>query len=438
MSILPLRIGSIGCLSLALVAEKLPLAATFAIVGLLLFALSIWGNPSDDDSNTLRIGAGLALVILLLSLRISRTGVPDSIVETRLPAAVIGATACLVVLFGSKRRAWRTIGVALAFSSVLFVTGQMAINEWNSSVVSDVYQAHRAGGVALLNGENPYSDAVRFFNGSPVVADDVVFVGYLYPPVVLVTYGLVGAFTDPRLVSTLAWFAILIWAAKSALATTRGHSDGALAIYLMLATLPGWPLVWFMSWTEPLSLLLFLAAALAWRRSVLISGILLGLALASKQYFVFLAPLLLLHRDENWAKRAGIAAATALAALLPPVLIDARAYYDSIIGNLTGIGFRADSVSIVGLLAGFGIRFEPAQWAWLFYGFAAAGLVSLGSRTRSTFLSRAGIILGVTFFLTAAFTNYWFLIMGMLAISTILEGSNQEVSPTALELGSAP
>jgi uncharacterized membrane protein len=142
---------------------------------------------------------------------------------------------------------------------------------------------------------------------------------------------------------------------------------------------------------------------------------------------VFLAPLLLLHRDEDWGKRAGIAAATALVALLPPVLIDPRAYYDSIIGNLTGVGFRADSVSIVGLLAGFGIRFEPAQWAWLIYAFAAAGLVSLGSSTRSTFPGRAGIILGVTFFMTAAFSNYWFLIMGMLAISTILDDRDRPI-----------
>jgi hypothetical protein len=317
--------------------------------------------------------------------------------------------------------------VALAFSSALVVTGQVAIVEWNSSVGSDIYHAHKAAGAALLNGENPYSDAVRFLDGSPYAADDAVLEGYPYPPVVLVTFGLVAAFTDPRLVSMVAWFAILAWTAKSAL-FTRGQSDASLAIFLMLATLPGWPLIWFMSWTEPLSLVLFLAAALAWRRSALISGILLGLAVASKQYLVFLAPLLLLHRDENWVKRAGTAAATAAITLLPPILIDPSALYRSLIGNLAAIGFRPDSVSIVGLLNGFGIRFELPPWAWVLAAFAAGGLVSLGSRSWSTFLGRAGIILGVAFTIGLAFTNYWFFVMGLLAISAILDDRDRYIA----------
>jgi hypothetical protein len=170
---------------------------------------------------------------------------------------------------------------------------------------------------------------------------------------------------------------------------------------------------------------------LTWRRGAPVSGILLGLALASKQYLVFLAPLLLLHRDDDWAKRAAWAAATALVVLVPPLLIDPVAYFDSIIGTLTGIGFRPDSLSIVGLLDGFGIRFEMAHWAWLVYGFAVAVLVSIGSRVWSNFLGRAGLILGLTYFMSAAFANYWFLIMGMLAISTILDDRRQVVTEPA-------
>jgi hypothetical protein len=411
-------------------AERPPFAATFAILGLGLFAWTIWGSPTRGDSNFSRIGPWLPLLILLLSLLISKNGVPDSVAAARLPAAVIGGTACLAVLFGASRRAWRVVGVTLALTSAVVVTGQVLVTEWNSQLGSDIYHAHRAGGEALLDGENPYSDAVRFLNGSPNAGDGAVIEGYPYPPIVLFTFGLVGAFTDPRLVSVVAWFAVLAWFAKAAL-STRDQSDGYLVVFLMLATLPEWPLLLFMSWTEPLSLALFLAAALTWRRGAPVSGILLGLALASKQYLVFLAPLLLLHRDDDWAKRAAWAAATALVVLVPPLLIDPVAYFDSIIGTLTGIGFRPDSLSIVGLLDGFGIRFEMAHWAWLVYGFAVAVLVSIGSRVWSNFLGRAGLILGLTYFMSAAFANYWFLIMGMLAISTILDDRRQVVTEPA-------
>jgi hypothetical protein len=419
-SVLALRVLAVGSLSLALMAERPPFAATFAILGLLLFARTIWGNPPRAESDFSRFGAWLPLGILLLSLLISRKGVPDSVAAARLPAAVIGGMACLAVLFGAGRRAWRVVGVTLALSSAVVVTAQVAITEWNSDLGSDIYHAHKAGGDALLDGENPFSDAVRFFNGSPNVGPGAVFEGYPYPPIVLFTFGLVGGLTDPRLVSIVAWFAVLAWFAKAAL-STRDQSDGHLVIFLMLATLPEWPLLLFMSWTEPLSLALFLAAALTWRRSAVVSGILLGLALASKQYLVFLAPLLLLHRDQGWRKRAATATATALVVLVPPLLIDPVAYYDAIIGNPTGVGFRPDSVSLMGLLDGFGIRFEPAHWVWLVYGLAVAVLVSLGSRVWSTFLGRAGLILGLTFFMSVAFANYWFLIMGMVAISTILD-----------------
>jgi len=423
-NVLPLRILSIGSLSLALMAEQPPFAATFAILGLVLFARTIWGSTPRGDPNFSMIGAWLPLGILLLSLLISRKGVPDSVAAARLPAAVIGGMACLAVLFGAGRRAWKVAGVALALSSAVVVTGQMVIAEWNSDLGSDIYHAHKAGGEALLDAENAYSDAVRFFNGSPNVGPDTVFEGYPYPPIVLFTFGLVGSVTDPRLVSIVAWFAVLAWFAKAAL-TTRNQPDGYLVIFLMLATLPEWPLLLFMSWTEPLSLALFLGAALAWRKGALLSGILLGLALASKQYLVFLAPLLLLHRDEGWGKRAATTTATALVVLAPPLLIDPIAYYDSIIGNPTGVGFRPDSVSIVGLLDVFGIRFEPAHWVWLVYGSTLAVLAGLGSRVWSAFLGRAGVILGLTFFMSAAFANYWFLVMGMLAISTILDHRDQ-------------
>ena len=418
------RIIAIGAVSLALVAAHSPLAAALAIVGLFLFGWTIWRKIPGDDSGVVRLSAVVASMTLLVSLLVSRTSVPDAVVDVRLPGAAIGVVACAVIFIGARRQSWRNLGIAIAFLGVFVVTGQLAAEVWNSGLGTDIYQAHKAAGTALVNGQNPYTDAVRFFNGSPFVEDDAVLVGYPYPPVVLLTFGLVAAFTDPRLVSAAAWLAILIWAAWPAL-TRREHANASLAVFLMLATLPGWPLIWYASWTEPLSLLLLLVALLSWQRSVLISGILLGFALASKQYLIFLAPLLALHRDDDRLKRLGLAVTTALITLIPPILLDPAAMYRSMIGNLAAIGYRPDSVSVVGLLSGFGIRFKLPETIWLILGVVVSVAVGLGSRSVPGLLGRAGVVLGCTFAIGLAFTNYWFLVMGMLAVSALLIGRDQ-------------
>jgi hypothetical protein len=88
--------------------------------------------------------------------------------------------------------------------------------DWLSTLNTDVYHAHRAGGAALIAGENPYSDAVSFLDGSPFAPPDRVISGYPYTPIVLSTFGLAGAFTDPRLISLVCWLAFVGWLAYRA------------------------------------------------------------------------------------------------------------------------------------------------------------------------------------------------------------------------------
>jgi uncharacterized membrane protein len=420
MSRVALRIAAIGLLSLTVVAAQPALSATLSIVALILFALSLYSSLPANAPGDARWAAFVALAVLIVSLWVSRTEVPDSIVDARLPGLILGAAACVVSFFAAEKRALRSIAVALALCSALFVSGGLVATEWNSDLGTDVYHAHKSAGTVLLEGRNPYTDAVKIRNGSPYVPEGTIVEGYPYPPVVLITYGTAGAFSDPRLVSTVAWLAILVWAAAAALARSSA-SQSALGVCLLLATAPGWPLIWFSAWTEPLTLVLFLMAVLAWRRGPLISGILLGLALASKQYLVFMTPLLLLHRDEDWLKRLLTAAATVLVSLLPAVLIDPAAFYSATIGNLVDIGVRPDSQSISGLLGGMGVQFELPQWAWLTVGLGAATVVGVRSRSSLLLLGRAGLALGVTFAVGLAFLNYWFLVLGMLAISIILD-----------------
>jgi hypothetical protein len=285
-----------------------------------------------------------------------------------------------------------------------------------------VYHAHRAAGTALLDGENPYTDAVRFFDGSPYAPAGAVYEGYPYPPVVLMTYGLVGAFTDPRLVSTIAWLALLVWSARTYAGAASGSDDEvSLGPFLLLVTAPAWPLLWFTAWTEPLSLFLFLVAALAWRRGTLVSGVTLGLALASKQYFVVLAPFLILldSRDGRY-RRVLIAFATAVLTMIPFVILDPVAYFDATLGNLFSIGFRPDTQSIPGLAAALGADFMPTNWLVVGVTLTVAVILGRYLQPKQRWLDGAAFVLATMFALGLAFPNYWFLIMGLMATGLMM------------------
>ncbi|MDP9495454.1 MAG: glycosyltransferase 87 family protein, partial [Actinomycetota bacterium] len=402
----------------AIVAPQPALSTTLSVFALVFFGLSLTSLPSDAaDEARWTILAAMTVPILSLTYQ---TAVPDAIVAVRLPGIILGLVACMVAFLAAEKRMLKSIAVGVALCSALVVTGGLIASEWDSELGTDSYHAHRSAGAALIDGLDPYTDAVQILNGSPYVPDGTIIEGYPYPPVVLFTYGLVAAFTDPRLVSTLAWLVVLVWAGWAALSRLPG-TGWSLGLFLLLATAPGWPFVWYSAWTEPLTLALFLLAVLAWRRGPLISGILLGLALASKQYLVFLAPLLLLHRDEDWLKRLVTTALTVLATLLPAILIDPVSFYQATIGNLAGIGARPDSQSISGLLGEMGVDFDLPQWAWFTVGLGAATLMGLKSRSSSLFLGRGGWALGVAFVVGLAFLNYWFLVFGMLALSTILD-----------------
>jgi hypothetical protein len=402
------------------------LAAIVALAGLILFAWSLKMSLTLAFGNEHRLAAVAALAVVLGSMMSPLSTVPDSIDSVRPLLLALGVTACVVTFVGGARLGGKRLAVALGLLIVLIATGALAATEWNSNLGTDIYHAHRAAGAALIEGENPYTDAVRFFDGSPYRAEDRVIEGYPYPPVVLSTYGLAGAFTDPRLVSALAWIGFIGWLGWRGARFEHG-SEVALGVFLVLATLPIWSMVWYAAWTEPLSIVLIALAAVSWRRRVVVASFLLGLALASKQYLVFLAPLVIFHRDEMWLKRLAIGGGTALATVLPFLLLDAGGLVASTIGNLAEIGFRPDTQSIPGLLGAFGIEFNLPVWAWLFIGVLIGALVGITARSASLFAGRAGLTLGLVFIVGLAFANYWVLVAGLFSIAAVLDAHDDSV-----------
>jgi uncharacterized membrane protein len=237
--------------------------------------------------------------------------------------------------------------------------------------------------------------------------------------VVLGTYGIAGGLADPRLISAVAWLAVVGWLGWVAWKEETG-ADTNYAMFLLVAGVSVWPVVLFGSWTEPLSVALFVLAAILWRRRPVPSAVLLGLAIASKQYFIFLAPLLVVHRDESKWMRLGMASALGLLTILIGLVPDPSAYVTATITNLSEIGFRPDTQSLPGLLASYGIEFFLGPIAWIGVGLIMTSIVARGSETPSEFLARAALALGLAFFIGSAFINYWFLVLAVAAVATAL------------------
>ena len=203
-------------------------------------------------------------------------------------------------------------------------------------------------------------------------------------------------------------------------------------MFALLATAPVWPIVWVVGWTEPLSLALLLIAAVLWTDRPIASAVVLGLALASKQFFVFLAPILLLYEDEERWKRSSIALGVAAATLVPALLVDASAFITATVGNLANIGFRPDTQSLSGALAELGLDFNLPVVAWVLLSLAFAGLVGRGSKTRADFFLRSTLALGFSFLIGQAFPNYWYLLLGMAAIAAVHAADSESDQEKAL------
>jgi Glycosyltransferase family 87 len=416
-----LRLLGIAFILLSATHGSPVVAGVTVTVAIVLVLWSIVGGLPLTSGSEIRWAAIAALLLVTGAVGRPIGSLPGSLVEYRPALITLGVLACVAAALWGNRPAGRRGAVVLALSAGILVLAISVGFEWSSTLGSDVYHAHRLAGAALESGDNPYTDAVTFTDGNPFSLSDRAIEGYPYPPVALSIYGLAGAFTDPRLISAVCWLAFLGWLAFGAWRTQNEGSGIKLAVLLLMALAPLGSEVWYMAWTEPLTLSLFLVAALSWNRSHIWSGLLLGLALASKQYLIFLLPLVLLHRDQGWRRRSSTAVAAACLTLIAGMLPNPTAFVRATLGNLTSIGFRPDTQSLPGLANEFGFTFLLPNWLWILLSVAAVAALARSSRTRSDFMLRAGLGLGIAFLFGLAFPNYWFLVAGLLAIGTVLE-----------------
>ncbi|HEU5113605.1 MAG TPA: glycosyltransferase 87 family protein [Acidimicrobiia bacterium] len=422
-----LRLLGIALVTLGASHVSTGVSAGLVIVGLVFALAGTFGQFPATNGSEVRWAAATALVMLIGILGPPIGTYPSSIAGIRPGLIVMGGMACVIAFGLGHRYTGRLVAVALVLGVSVVTTGALIAHEWNSAVGTDIYSAHRAAGEALAGGQNPYTDAVRFEDGNPY-QEGRVFEGYPYPPVVVGTYGLAASITDPRLISSVAWLFFLGWLGWRALRRRSDEASGfSLAVLLVLGLSPLNSLVWFMAWTEPLTLAFFAVAAILWDRYPKSSGVFLGLALASKQYLVFLAPMLVLHRDRGSKARSIVAAGVAGLTILVGLAPDPPAFLRSTIGNLADIAFRPDTQSLPGLLAALGLEINLPNILWILVGLGVTTLLAKSSSTSSGFMIRAGLGLGTAFVLGMAFPNYWFLVAGLLAIGTVLEPSDTGV-----------
>ncbi len=284
----------------------------------------------------------------------------------------------------------------------------------------DVTFLHVSAADALLSGSSPYGDAVTVFDGSPDAPPGTQIVGYPYPPATLFPFAAGTLLADPRLISLACWLLLLVVVGFATLRTSTPLIP--LGAFLGLAALPGWPLVLVSSWTEPLSIAILAITLATWNRKVL-SSLMLGFALATKQYFVALAPLFLGWHVDSRLRRLTLTAIGATALLSPVFFWDnLDDTFRSLVTFLLQASPRVDGSSLVGIGSFFGLRLNPPLWLTVLAPLAVAAGLGPFIRRRTDLAVAMSAALGVAFLLgSQAFANYWLLPASLMALAASLD-----------------
>lgn len=374
-----------------------------------------------------RVLAAVAAVVFLAGLVVM-----NHFVEP-VPVAgwVLWGTAIAALGVVAVRPRTRAPAVAAAVAlGVLIVVAVGAGIVANSEQVADVYELHVSAAEVVAAGGNPYVDAratetFPWGSGEPIV-------GYTYPPAALIPFVAGGLLAgDPRWTSVVAVAAGLLLLALLPLrapAPVRRVGLAAAAAYLAL---PSWVGMIFITWTEAVTFPLLLAAAWWWRRRPVAAGILLGLGLATKQYFVLALPLLLVVPDARARRRSLVAVGAAAAVTLPWLLADPRAFVQGTIVHHLTRAPRPDALTLPAL----GV---PVP-GWLAAVAAVAVAVALARRVRhggDLLLALAAVVATFTLFAVRGFVNNWWMVTTLALGAVVVTAAQRRATPPPVPTGS--
>lgn len=344
-------------------------------------------------------------------------------------AAAAGLVALVAGADLLRRRPGMGRGGLAVFLAAMGVVGGIATIGFPTNI--DVLVFHEFGTDRLLSGENPYAPgypnpysaaATEAFYGPGLASEDELHFGYPYPPLTLLLSVPGALLGDVR----IAHLAAVLAAAWLMARIHGGRWRGRVGAVLFLLSPPVF-FVTALSFTEPF--LILLLAALLWshvRGTRWVTDVLFGLFVVSKQYVVLLAPLYLLLLPRPWTWRVvapplARAAAVALVVTLPLALWDLGEFWWSVVELQFHQPFRSDAMSL--LAASVNASDWPPPWTYavlpLLAGVGAlAAVLRWGPRTASGVAAGAAVVMFAFLLLSKqAFTNYYFLVVGLLTLA---------------------
>jgi len=286
----------------------------------------------------------------------------------------------------------------------------------------DVWEVMQAGPLNLAAGLNPYSTpipqaaALGAAFGSPAQ-------GYVYPPgILLLSFPSVIWMGDSRWLYVLADIAssiLMMMIGRRLSSNPRVIRCADLAALIMLFH----PMSFGKAWNDLLLIPFFLGFVYLHlkRPDGWMQAIVCGLAIAMKQYMIFLAPLLIMILRKP--RLIAIAAAAAILPAIPFLLWNPPAFYDLLTGHL-GTPFRPDSMTIPALLFNLGIAGKD-QPSWIgavaAIPLALAGIFFRRNKGLTQIVLWSAAIMMTLFTLsTHSNSNYYHFIMSLLMLGAIM------------------
>ena len=375
----------------------------------------------------------LALMILAVGLVVQAaqlvTSLPAMYLSVDPVGGLVGFRAGVVAATAFALGAALARGRSRARLFALFIAAFVLLGAWilrhSPDPRIDVFVIHRGSVEALLRGENPYALTFPVIYPTTVMygpgqtAGDHLTFGYCYPPLTLLLavpgHVLAGDYRLGQL-AAMALSAVLV----ATLGGNRLTRVGVLAAAVLVST----PRVYYVleqGWTDAYVGLFFVALVHAALHRPRLLPVALGLFLGAKQYTFFAIPLAaaLLFPSPGRALRAALPTALVwLAPTLPFVLWDARAYAWGVWLVQFASPFRADALSYLAWLKALSGVTLPSVIG--FAGAAAAVLYGIVRAPRSALGFSSSMALTYLVFYAfnkQAFCNYYFFVLGLIAVA---------------------
>ncbi len=352
------------------------------------------------------IVVGAAMIVL-------STGTAFVMVQS---AAFVAIVLSLGLLAFARNHRCAVIGVTIGLLLVLAGTSLWVTNRFADSEI-DIILAHEEGAQALLDGENPY-EVVDFTNTSGY-KNPGPFVGYPYPPVSLLAYAGGSILFEPVAVATFYLAILIVALALSGWPVNRLRSSVAVA-----ALVAGTPALGFMLYsasTEGFTSLLFLGSGLTWKKRPVVSAILLGLALSSKQYLIIPALALVLADVDQRVLRIVVASTAAIAVALPFFFWGPEAFIEAFRVANSGWAFRPDSIS----LGGLGVALPSAVVSLVAVTAMWVSRKRFSGPSSFFWLASTGLIVMLVAH-PHSLINHWFGLMALVAVAIVVNWREAE------------